>query len=73
MDKSQDLKVQEDQRDQYYQIKAAIQAKNAQIERERAKLEKQIQMLLVKKQSIQKEFDLITQQLEDLSKPQDKS
>jgi hypothetical protein len=42
MENNNDLGLIEESRDYYYKIKAGIQVKNAQIERERVKLEKQI-------------------------------
>ena len=48
-DKSEELRAKEGQREEYFKIKSQLQVKNAQIERERLKLEKQINYWMSKK------------------------
>ena len=65
--KSEDLQGKEEEREEYFKIKSGVQMKNAQVEREKLKVEKQLAFLAQKRTTAQKELDGLEAKLEQLA------
>lgn len=66
-EKSEDLKKTEATREEYFKIRSDLQVTNAQIERERIKIEKQLSLWTQKKQAAQRDKDDLETRLDGLT------